>query len=305
MILREGKDPILSATDLSDFLSCRHRTALEMAAASGKKKRPYRNDPFLKLLWERGKEHEKKYVDSLHASGLNVVDLSGFKDPGEAVAPTLAAMRSGADAIVQAALQHGGWHGRPDVMLRVERPSRLGRWSYEIADTKLARETRAGTILQLGLYCEMLAAAQGVSPEHFRIITPDPDLTEQKYRVDDYAAYFRLIRAEMAGTARQDDEMLAAANYPEPVEHCHVCPWSGECDEKRHRDDHLSLVAGISRLQRRELESRSVPTLTGLAALPVPLPFKPDRGSVEAYVRVRDQARVQLESRGRIPHPLR
>jgi hypothetical protein len=40
-------------------------------------------------------------------------------------------------------------------MLRVDAPSALGGWSYQVADTKLARETRAGTILQLGLYSEL------------------------------------------------------------------------------------------------------------------------------------------------------
>src|SRR5262245_58980625 len=32
---------VLSATDLSNFLSCRHRTALEMSAAKGKRKKPF------------------------------------------------------------------------------------------------------------------------------------------------------------------------------------------------------------------------------------------------------------------------
>ena len=48
-------------------------------------------------------------------------------------------------------------YGRPDVLLRTNVPSAFGAWAYEVADTKLARETRGGTILQLGLYCEMLA----------------------------------------------------------------------------------------------------------------------------------------------------
>ena len=72
------------------------------------------------------------------------------------LARTLDLMRGGADVIVQAALGDGRWYGRPDVMRRVDRASGLGGWSYEIDDTKLARETRAGTILQLGLYSEML-----------------------------------------------------------------------------------------------------------------------------------------------------
>jgi hypothetical protein len=38
----------LSATDLSNFLSCRHRTALEMAEADGKRHRPKFDDPGVK-----------------------------------------------------------------------------------------------------------------------------------------------------------------------------------------------------------------------------------------------------------------
>jgi uncharacterized protein len=105
----------------------------------------------------------------------------------------------------------------------------------------------------------------------------------------------------MEATVGQPDEAVAAANYPEPVEHCEVCAWSGECNKKRHKDDHLSLVAGISRLQRRELESTGVGTLAQLATLPLPLPFKPKRGAADTYVRVREQARVQFESRGKTP----
>src|SRR5207247_58118 len=100
--------------------------------------------------------------------------------------------------------------------------------------------------LQLGLYAEMLGVAQGRSLERFYVVTPDPDALVHTYRVDDYAAYFRLVRAQLQETVALDDEGVAAANYPEPVDHCDVCPWSSECNKRRHRDDHLSLVAGIS-----------------------------------------------------------
>ena len=230
-----------------------------------------------------------------------------MKEPAAAIAQTLDAMHAGADVIVQAALGDDRWYGRPDVMLRVDASSTLGAWSYQIVDTKLARETRAGTILQLGLYSELLGAAQGRSPESFHVVTPDRDAPVHSFRVDDYAAYFRLIRARMQETIAQDDDAIAAANYPEPVDHCDVCPWSSECSKKRRLDDHLSLVAGISRLQRRELESRDVTTLTRLAELSLPLPFKPKRGAIETYVRVHEQARVQFQSRGKTPpiHELR
>jgi predicted RecB family nuclease len=300
--MRKTKDGLtLSATDLSNFLSCRHRTALEMAEADGKRRRPKFDDPLLEIMFKRGLEHEKAFVESLRTESQHIIDLADIKEREAAIARTLDAMRAGVDLIVQGALSDGRWYGRPDVMRRIEKPSGLGAWSYEIDDTKLARETRAGTILQLGLYSEMLGVAQGKLPERFYIVTPDPETPIHPYRVDEYAAYFRLVRAQMQETIAQDDEVVAAVNYPDPVDHCDVCPWSSACNKKRHLDDHLSLVAGISRLQRRELESRAVSTLTDLAKLPLPLAFKPKRGAADTYERVREQARVQFESRGKTP----
>jgi hypothetical protein len=58
-------------------------------------------------------------------------------------------MQCGVPVIAQAALAHQDWNGRADILRRVEVSSALGGWSYEPIDTKLARETKAGTILQL------------------------------------------------------------------------------------------------------------------------------------------------------------
>lgn len=287
----------LSATDLSNFLNCRHRTALELGEARGKQRRPQFNDPVLEALLARGLEHERHYVESLQRDRRDVVDLASVQDRADAVARTIEALRAGAEAVVQGALEDGAWFGRPDVLLKRRGASAFGDWEYEVADTKLARETRGGTILQLGLYCEMLNRIQGSHSEHFYVVTPETGTRVHEYRVDDFGAYFRLIRARLEVAVLEDDAALAAANYPEPVDHCDVCPWSVVCSKKRRADDHLSLVAGISRMQRRELEARSIQTLTALAGLAVPLPFKPGRGAVETYVRVREQARVQLEAR--------
>ena len=70
-----------------------------------------------------------------------------------------------------------------------------------------------------------------------------------------------------------------------------------ECDAAPRGDDHLSLVAGITRLQRNELTSWKTDTMTKLASLPVPLAQKPTHGSREGLERVREQARVQVEGR--------
>jgi hypothetical protein len=75
----------LSATDLANFLSCRHRTALDMAVAAGKRKPPtHSEDTLLQLLFDRGIAHEKEYVDWLKAQGHNVADLSAINSMTEA-----------------------------------------------------------------------------------------------------------------------------------------------------------------------------------------------------------------------------
>ena len=291
----------LSASDLANFLGCHHRTALDMAVAIGARAKPHTpDDPLVDALVERGKAHEARYVETLRASARGIADLSvgTFRERCET---TLRAMHDGVEVIVQGALTDGPWMGYPDILQRVETPSALGDWSYEVVDTKLSRETRAGTILQLSLYSDMLASAQGARPEWFHVVTPDPIAPKQSYRVDDYAAYVRLVRAQMLSTVSQDWEQVATDHYPDPVDHCDVCRWRGTCAAKRRVDDHLSLVAGITRVQRRELESRETGTLTSLAALPLPIAFTPRRGSSESYERVREQARLQYASRDREP----
>ena len=79
---------------------------------------------------------------------------------------------SGAEVIVQAALRDQQWTGYADILHRVEAASDLGAWSYEPYDTKLARETRGGTILQLATYVDLLERVQGVRPERFHVVTP-------------------------------------------------------------------------------------------------------------------------------------
>jgi len=146
----------LSASDLSSFLDCVHLTSLDLAVARGDRAPPTWTDPVLIVLRERGLEHERGYVEELRAQGLSVTDLDGFVGE-DAVARAISAMRTGADVILQPALRNGRWFGRPDLLRRNDMPSALGAWSYEVADTKLAKETRGGTILQLGLYSELLA----------------------------------------------------------------------------------------------------------------------------------------------------
>lgn len=64
---------------------------------------------------------------------------------------------------------------------------------------------------------------------------------------------------------------------------------------RRRADDHLSLVAGITRSQRRALELASLRTVHQLAAAPLPRPAPVDGIGQAAFTRIREQARIQVE----------
>jgi uncharacterized protein len=289
-----GKTLNLSASDLIGHLSCQHLTELDLAAAKGLVDKPAFWDPLLDILRERGARHEKEYVEHLRAGGLTVVEIEGVGVNDAAAAQTRDAMLAGAEIIVQGAFRSGDWAGRTDVLRRVDAPSDLGPWSYEIIDTKLARETKGGTILQLCVYAELVASVQGVRPENCYVVAPWTDFEPQLYRMDDYSAYFRRIRDGMLGSLHPVD---IDAICPDPRDHCEICRWQERCDARRRKDDHLSLVANISKLQIEELKRRGIDTATTLAAMPIPLSWKPSRGSAASYERVREQARLQVAGR--------
>ena len=287
----------LTPTELSSFLSCHHRTALEMSVAKKKIKRPKFDDPQLDALFRRGLEFEADHVASLKSTGATTVvtiDKETLRE--QALAETIAAIKAGVDVIVQGALGSERWYGRPDILKKVA----ASKPSYEVVDTKLSRETKGGTVLQLALYSELLTDIQGHRPEHFHVVTPEKAET---YRLDEYAAYFRLQRDRILAFATEfpgveNDDALAAANYPEPVDHCDICPWTGQCTKRRRGDDHLSFVAGIGRSHRRELTAHQIETMKALAEMAIqPMSFKPKRGASETFVRVREQARVQVQAR--------
>jgi len=296
--------PAYAATDLVGFLACTHRLALERAALAGLVERPIRDDPTIELIAKRGEAHERRYLDDLRATGRTVVVIErdgSIADAGDqlraAAEETTAAMRAGADVVYQATFFDGRWRGHADFLLRVDRPSDLGAWSYEVADTKLARRAKAGAILQICSYVEQLSRVQGIEPEHMHVVLGGSERRTETFHVSDFMAYFRRVKAEFEAVVAGGEPVYpVTATYPEPVEHCDVCRWKLHCRAQRRADDDLSLVAGISARQRRALKERGTATRRGLAGLALPLSPRLEGVSGEALARVHEQARIQVES---------
>src|SRR6266487_933965 len=303
---------IVSPSDLTGFLECEHLTQQELAAARGEIERPERKDPELEVLTRRGLEHEARHLASLRTGHRRVVEFP-FPDGTtagltQAHAQTIAAMSEGVDVIYQGTFFDGRWRCHPDFLLRVDRPSKLGAYSYEVADAKLARKAKAAAVLQCCVYAEQVAAIQGVEPEHITLILGDG--TEEELRLKDYAAYYRSVKRQFEETVFKSPSLLAegqsvtpspsgggqgGGTYPDPVDHCRICRWIDVCEARRRKDDHLCLVAGMRRDQTRRLNLAGIKTVAELGASPIDQPI---HGINEmALTRLRQQARLQVEQR--------
>lgn len=252
---------VLSPTDLTKHLACPHITTLDLQVALGDRRRPMIDDEALELIFRLGLEHEAAYLEQLREEGRSIAELPtvfGDAERRAAEGHAVAAMRAGVDVVYQATLYDGRWGGQADFLLRVEQPSALGPWSYEIADTKLARRLKVPALLQMATYAERLAELQGVEPEHIYVVTGDG--VSRPWRLVDVAAYARRARHRLRTAV---DERPATEAVPVP--HCAQCRWADHCAAEWRRRDDLSLVAFMRGDHRARLHELGIRTVAELA----------------------------------------
>src|SRR5262249_32006615 len=252
-------------------------------------KKPFFKDPTVDLLRELGLAHEQRYLRELANKRVEIVQIDVEGKWEDAVAETVKALRRGADVVYQATFLDGPWGGRSDFLLKVDKPSALGDWSYEPVETKLARSTKAGALIQLCFYSELLSRIQKVEPQWMHVVLGGTE-EEERFPVQRFIAYFRKVKGEFEETWR-----FEPPTYPEPVEHCDVCSWWSVCDARWRSDDYLALVASITRSQRKHLAERGISTMGSLAGLPLPVVPKIECIGYAALMRIREQARLQVE----------
>lgn len=248
----------LSPSDLNHFVDCEHLTTLDMLAGMGAGVALTR-DPYADILRAKGLEHERLWLERLRQEGRTVaVVVEGEVDWTRDQARTHEAMRAGVDVIYQGVFVDTPWRGIADFLVRVDTPSRLGGWSYEAWDTKLARRPRPSFILQLCWYTEQIARMQGEMPSRMHVVLGTGEALA--YAPLDFLAYYHAVRGRFV---RAMD--TARVTYPLPVSHCHVCGYVDHCAARRAADDHVSLVAGVRRDQVERLMAAGIQTVAALA----------------------------------------
>lgn len=283
---------VLSPTDLTKHLACPHVTTLDLAALDDPGRAGAKStDDALNLIFGKGMDHERAYLARLRQAGLAITEIPTRHDLAgriDAEKLTLAAMRSGADVIYQATFYDGQWGGQADFLRRTDRPSELGGWSYDIADTKLARRLKVPALLQMATYAERLAELQGVPPAFLTVVTGDG--VEHPWRLADVASYARRARSRLREAVE-----APPATEPVPVAHCAQCRWSARCGDLWEAADDLSLVAGMRKDHRQILVAGGISTVVDLGRSdPGDLPRSIGKPSRE---RLAQQARLQVAER--------
>ena len=125
---------ILSPSDLINHQDCGHLTGLDLGLLTGELVLEHTRTDAADLVARKGDEHEAALLDAFWAERpVTVIDT--WLPVAEAQAATFAATRAGEAVNHEATLGNGIWRGYADFVERVERPSGLGDFAYESADT--------------------------------------------------------------------------------------------------------------------------------------------------------------------------
>jgi uncharacterized protein len=291
---------VYSASDLNDYLECKRLTELEALVARKRLLRPDSQDERAELIRRKGEEHEQRHLDALIERYPGEVVQFDRAQPGveqyrQAEVRTLEAMQRGVRVIYQATFFDGEFIGHADFLRRVEAPSSLGDYGYEVVDTKLALAPKAYYLVQLCNYSEHLERLQGRLPEFGHVVFGNGE--EQRFRMNDYMAYYRHLKRAFLDFANNStfDQVNDAAIYPFRCSHCDICPWDDACAKRRANDDHLSLVAGMRRDQIAKFETAGIERVTHLADATDGQ--RPDGMNPETFIKLRRQASLQVQGR--------
>jgi len=288
MVKRTLRDKTLfSATDICNFADCTYLTLISLDNLPPDTS----SDEQAALITAKGIQHEERYIRSLQEQGCAIVTVcSGNKrHPYHQFEETRALLEQGIQYIAQGMLTHGQFSGIADLLRRVEVPSKLGSFSYEVLDLKLAKRPKAAHLLQLVFYAELLEEIQGVFPKYGSII--DGNYRENRFDLAKGRHYFQGLKQEFLSLL---ESKTYASIEPEPCSKCSTCDWKEHCKQRWNDTRHLSLVARINSSQRRRLRREGIVTIDDLACAP---PQPPDSLHGRVYERLREQAILQCSDK--------
>lgn len=260
----------ITASKLYDYIKCPHRIWRDKYGPQ--EERDPEVNPFLKLLWESGVQHEKKIIQNIG----EFVDLSDVA-PEERFKRTMAEMKNGTSLIYQGVITHKNMRGIPDLLKKVSGglyiPIDIKSGKGLEGEDELKPDSgklKKHYAVQLCLYVEILKQL-GYAEENKGIII-DVAGKEVEYILDtqqgpkNTSTYWELYKK-----TKEDVELLLAnkkQNTPVLSGTCKLCPWYISCKKWCKEKEDLTNIFCLSRKKRDVInDDLNVKTLKELADL--------------------------------------
>jgi hypothetical protein len=161
---------------------------------------------------------QEALVATLRVEGRNVVVIDSELQESDRNIATLAAMRSGADFIVNGQLTVDTLSAKPHFLMRTSGYSDLGAFLYIPCDTQTENSLNAA--FRLSFVAELLHVLQGQLPPQMLIIREGADVVP--LLTEDYIYYYRTVQQRFV----QAMQSFRKHRMPDPAESSHFGRWS-------------------------------------------------------------------------------
>jgi uncharacterized protein len=260
-----------------------------------------------------------------------MAELESSVEPGTVGAPaaqgdvnqTIELMKAGTPIIYQGGLERiydkTLFRGMPDFLIREDwliefvdnklsarqnkshKPS--GVFKYLAYDAKYGGNAKPAYLLQVGLYVDALESLGFKAEGRHGLVLGSRRI--ETFEEIEIVPAMRLARKKIADVIAKAEAAVAANNLDQysasnlvwhctSKKNCDVCEYPDLCKKDRELTDDLVRVANITQNQIARLRSKNVNTMTELAIASDDL--RPAKMTIETYNKIRNQARVQLES---------
>lgn len=258
---------VYSASDVTRFKGCAKANALEIEVAMRRRTAPDR--PPADVYARAGIRFENQVLQDLIAeygsSEVVIIDRPGpyAEDIKLAAKATLDAMSAGAAVVHQATLwqdisDQTAFLGYADFLMR------QGDGSYQVVDTKIAKEVKEKYLVQIGLYARTLQTMTGVPAVDPAVHLGTGEIREIPLeRALDAATDLEERFLEELAPRRP---MLLTLPRGRLCDECTYCRWKPQCTQEWQQEDALTLISGIGPEAMAVYESLGISTGAQLGA---------------------------------------